>query len=54
MYQKAAAGLGATGAGMLPFTGSNTLYLVLAGFALLAAGAALLRVVPKFGARKQH
>lgn len=47
MYQKAAAGLGATTAGMLPFTGSNIIYLVLAAFALLAAGTALLRVVPK-------
>lgn len=54
MYQKAAAGLGATGAGVLPFTGSNVVFLVLAAFALLAAGTAMLRVVPKFATRKEQ
>jgi hypothetical protein len=47
MYQKigTAASLGAGGAG-LAFTGANVMWLVLAGFALLAVGGALLRIVP--------
>lgn len=53
MYQKAAAGLGAGGGALLPFTGGNVVYLVLAAFALLAAGAAMLRVMPKRRTVKQ-
>lgn len=52
MYQKAAAGLGAGGAAVLPFTGGNVLFLVLAAFALLAAGTAILRVIPKRAANQ--
>lgn len=38
--------LAATGAGML-FAGTNGLWWLLAAFALIAAGSALLRIVPK-------
>lgn len=47
MYQKAAAAAGAAGAGTLPFTGGNAVYVVIAAFALLACGAAILRIVPR-------
>jgi len=47
MYDKALAGAGVTGAGLLPFTGSNVVFLLLAAFALLACGAAVLRIVPR-------
>lgn len=33
--------------GTLAFTGSNSLWLALAAFALIAAGSAMMRVVPK-------
>lgn len=48
MYQKVgtAAAMGATGG--LAYTGVNALWLVLAGFALIAAGTALLRILPRF------
>lgn len=52
MYQKAAAGFGVAGAGVLPFTGSNIVYIILAAFALIAAGAAILRVIPAVKTRK--
>ncbi len=47
MYQKigAASAVGMTGG--LAFTGVNVLWLLLAGFALLAAGTAMLRILPK-------
>lgn len=47
MYQKVgtAAAMGATGG--LAYTGVHVLWFVLAGFALIAAGAALLRVLPR-------
>lgn len=38
---------GATGAGALAYTGANVLWTVLAGFAFIAAGSALARVVPR-------
>lgn len=38
-----------TGAGALAFTGANSLWLGLAAFALIAAGSAVLRVIPKRG-----
>ena len=47
MYDKAAAGLAGATTGALAFTGINVVYLVLAGFALIAAGTALNRIVPK-------
>lgn len=52
MYQKigAAAGLGVGGTG-LAYTGVNVVWLLLAGFALLAAGLALLRIVPMVSGR---
>lgn len=47
MYNQTAV-LGTTfTAGMLPFTGFNVVWFVLAGFALLATGTALLRLVPR-------
>lgn len=41
--------LGASGQGLhvLPFTGMNTLELAIAGFVLIAAGQAILRLVPR-------
>jgi len=39
-------GIGAAGA-TLPFTGVNLIWLVLASFALLSVGTAVLRIVPK-------
>lgn len=54
MYQHpgslTAAGL-TGGAGTLAYTGVNAIWLVLAGFALLAAGSALLRISPKIRSR---
>ena len=45
----AMATLGASGQELhvLPFTGMNTLELAIAGFVLIAAGQALLRLLPK-------
>jgi len=34
-------------AGTLAFTGANTVWFALAGFALIAAGTALARMVPR-------
>jgi hypothetical protein len=39
--------LPASGAGVLAFTGSSSLWYGLAAFALLAAGTAILRILPK-------
>ncbi|MGV9300268.1 hypothetical protein [Amycolatopsis sp. NPDC003676] len=47
MYQKIGAASAAGVTGGLAFTGVNTLWLLLAGFALLAAGTALLRILPR-------
>lgn len=46
MYQKIGAASAAGLTGGLAYTGVNVLWLVLAGFALLAAGTALLRTLP--------
>jgi hypothetical protein len=46
MYNKAGLA-GAAGLTALPFTGLNWVWYLTAGFALVAAGAALLRVLPK-------
>jgi hypothetical protein len=43
--------LGAGASASLPFTGTNLFWLVLAGFTLLAAGLALLRVLPSWRPR---
>jgi hypothetical protein len=48
MYNNVATSAGAgTGAGMLAMTGSNSLWLALAAFALIAAGTAIMRIVPR-------
>lgn len=53
MYEKAGsvAAAGMTSGG-LAFTGLGSLWLILAAFALLAAGAAMLRIAPRLGTRK--
>lgn len=43
----AAAGAGGVGISTLPYTGLNLTFLFLAGFALIAAGLALWRAIPK-------
>ncbi|MBB1157158.1 MULTISPECIES: hypothetical protein [Amycolatopsis] len=52
MYQKIGAASAAGVTGGLAFTGVNVLWLLLAGFALLAAGTAMLRILPRV--RKQE
>lgn len=58
MYNNALPATGAgvtvagTGATALAFTGANFLWYTLAAFALLAAGTALLRILPKEGSKK--
>lgn len=48
MYDKAVTGLGPTvGIGTLAHTGLDVVWLALAAFALIAAGMALLRTVPR-------
>jgi hypothetical protein len=51
MYGQTAGVAGATGvvgaAATLPFTGLNVIWVLLAGFALIAAGIAILRVIPR-------
>jgi hypothetical protein len=50
MYQSSASIGGAVGtSGLLAYTGANVLWAVLAGFAMLAAGSALMRIVPRRG-----
>jgi LPXTG-motif cell wall-anchored protein len=47
MYGKTV-GLGSTAAGAaLAYTGADVVWLVIAGFTLLAAGVALLRILPR-------
>jgi hypothetical protein len=48
MYQKAGAVMGAGG---LAYTGFDSMWAVMAGFALIAMGAAVLRIVPRFRRR---
>ncbi|WP_162834282.1 hypothetical protein [Amycolatopsis circi] len=47
MYQKIGAASAAGVTGGLAFTGVNAMWLLLAGFALLAAGTALMRILPR-------
>jgi LPXTG-motif cell wall-anchored protein len=47
VYDKALVSGGAGTLAMLPVTGLNVLWLVIAGFTLLMAGGALLRIAPK-------
>lgn len=53
MYNKAgtAVAAGATSGG-LAMTGFNAMWVLLAGFAMLAVGSALLRIIPR--ARSRH
>ena len=51
MYQKIGAASAAGVTGGLAYTGLSVVWLALAGFALIGAGAALNRIRPKF-ARK--
>jgi hypothetical protein len=47
MYNNVGAlGAGAA-AGTLPFTGFSTIWMVLAGFALLSVGTAIMRIIPR-------
>jgi hypothetical protein len=52
MYQKAGAAFAAGVTGGLAWTGANAIWLVLAGFALLAAGTALIRIAPRWRRRR--
>jgi LPXTG-motif cell wall-anchored protein len=47
MYDKAAISTGTATMAALPTTGVNTVWLVLAAFALIMAGGALLRIAPR-------
>lgn len=47
MYDKALTGGSAATLAALPVTGFSVLWFVIAGFALLMAGGALLRIVPR-------
>jgi LPXTG-motif cell wall-anchored protein len=47
MYDKAAIGGTAATIGTLPVTGFSVLWFAIAGFALLMAGGALLRIIPR-------
>lgn len=46
MYSHSAAGMSSAG-GVLAFTGSHDIWLALGAFALIAAGSALNRLVPR-------
>lgn len=48
MYQKAGTAFAAGAAGGLAWTGANVVWLMLAGFALVAAGSALARIAPRW------
>jgi LPXTG-motif cell wall-anchored protein len=48
MYHKAAAGTGTAGGGVLASTGGgNTIWMIIAMITLIAAGAAIWRIVPR-------
>lgn len=47
MYDKALASSGAATMAALPVTGFSMIWFVIAAFALLMAGGALLRIVPR-------
>jgi LPXTG-motif cell wall-anchored protein len=47
MYDKVALSSGAATLATLPRTGFGTIWLILAAFALLMAGGALLRIAPR-------
>jgi hypothetical protein len=47
MYHKGVIGVSGLGAGALPFTGFNVVWLMIGAFALAMAAGALLRTLPK-------
>lgn len=47
MYGNGAVAGGATAGALLPLTGFNIVWYAVAGFTLVSAGLALLRLVPK-------
>lgn len=47
MYDKGAIGGTAATLGMLPMTGFNVVWFVVAAFALIMAGGAVLRIIPR-------
>ena len=47
MYNHGGVAGSAAAAGALPFTGLNVVWMLLAAFALIAAGSALMRLVPR-------
>lgn len=47
MYDRALASSGAATIATLPVTGLSTIWYVIAAFALLMAGGALLRIIPR-------
>ncbi len=51
MYQHPGSVAAAGVTGGLAMTGASVLWLVLAGFAILAAGMALARIAPRLGKR---
>jgi hypothetical protein len=52
MYQKAGMAFAAGATGGLAWTGANVIWLMLAGFALVAAGGALARIAPRWRSRR--
>lgn len=44
----------ATAGSTLAFTGSNSVWLALGAFALIAAGMAIIRILPKPGSDSDH
>ena len=47
MYDKALLGSGAASLAVLPHTGFGVVWLLVAAFALLMTGGALLRIIPR-------
>ena len=43
----------ASGGGALALTGGNPIYMILAAFAFIAVGAAILRIVPRVRRRRR-
>ncbi|NDL56359.1 LPXTG cell wall anchor domain-containing protein [Phytoactinopolyspora mesophila] len=48
MYQQAGTAAAAGTTGTLAATGMSVIWIVIAGFALIAGAAALMRIVPRF------
>lgn len=47
MYHKAAGATSTAGGGALAMTGANTIWMIIAAFTLIAAGAAIWRLTPQ-------